>query len=88
MVKNRPVSVGDARDTGSIPGSERSPGVGNGNPLRYSYLENSMDSGAPWAAVCGVAESDTSEHTAHNCHPSLTLQTLSHSGRCRIEDMC
>ena len=40
VVKNLPV---DARDTGSIPGPGRSNGVGNGTPLQYSYLENSMD---------------------------------------------
>ena len=43
MGKNLPANVGDARDTGSIPGSERSSGVGNGYPLQYSSLENSMD---------------------------------------------
>ena len=45
MVKN-PASAGDTRDTGSIPGSRRSPGGGNGNPLLYSCLENSIDRGA------------------------------------------
>ena len=40
---------------GSIPGSGRSPGVGNGNPLQYSCLEKPMDRGAWWAAVHGVA---------------------------------
>ena len=45
MVKNLPASAGDARDTGSIPELERSPGVGNGNPLQYSCLENSIDRG-------------------------------------------
>ena len=45
-VKNPPANAGDARDVGSIPGSERSPGEGNGNPLWYSCLENSMDRGA------------------------------------------
>ena len=39
-------------DPGSIPGSGRSPGEGNGNPLQYSFLENSMDSEAWWATVC------------------------------------
>ena len=40
MVKNPPANAGDMRDTGSIPGSERSPRGGNGNPLRYSCLGN------------------------------------------------
>ena len=43
VVKNPPANVGDARDTGSIPGWGRSPGEGNGNPLQYFCLENSMD---------------------------------------------
>ena len=46
-------------DLGSIPGSGRSPGEGNGNPLQYSSLENSMDEGAWWATVHGVAKSRT-----------------------------
>ena len=57
MVKNLPADAGDPRDMGSIPGSGKSPGVGNGNPLQYSYLENSMDRGAWWAIVLGVAKS-------------------------------
>ena len=55
MVKNRPANVGDA---GSIPGSGRSPGEINGNPLQYSCLGSPMDRGARWATVHGVAESD------------------------------
>ena len=43
VVKNPPASAGDARDAGSIPGSGRSPGVGNGNQLQYTCLENFMD---------------------------------------------
>ena len=43
MVKNLPAKARDSRDVGSIPGSRRSLGVGNGNPLQYSFLENSMD---------------------------------------------
>ena len=46
MVKNPPVSVGDIRDTGSIPGSGISSREGHGNPLHYSCLENLMDRGA------------------------------------------
>ena len=55
MVKNPPDNAGDIRDTGSIPGSGRSPGGGLGNPLQYSCLENPMKRGAWWAAVHGVA---------------------------------
>ena len=43
MVKKPTNNTGDAEDMGLIPGSGRSPGVGNGNPLQYSYLENSLD---------------------------------------------
>ena len=46
-------------DLGSIPGSGKSPGEGNGNPLQYSCLENSMDRGAWWATVHGVEKSWT-----------------------------
>ena len=60
MVKNPPASAGDAGDMGSIPGIERSPGVGNGNLLQYSWLENSMDRRTWWVAVYRVTkESDT-----------------------------
>ena len=59
MVKNLPASVGDAGGAGLIPGLGRFPGVGNGNPLQYSCLENPLDRG-PWqAAVHRVAESQT-----------------------------
>ena len=51
-VKNSPASAGDE---GSIPGSGRSPGTGNGNTLQYSCLGNSMDRGDWWATVHGVA---------------------------------
>ena len=46
VVKNPPANAGDIRDLGSIPGSGRSPGGGNGNPLQYSCRENTMDRGA------------------------------------------
>ena len=59
VVKNLPANAGDIRDLGSIPGLERSHGVGNGNPLQYSYLENSVDRGAWWATGHGVTKSQT-----------------------------
>ena len=64
VIKNLPASAGAARDLGLIPGSRRSPGVGNGNPLLYSCLENSLD-GATWQATSpgGHKESDMAEHT-------------------------
>ena len=54
-------SACSAGDPGSIPGSRRSPGEGNGNLLQYSYLENSMDRGAWLATVHGITGSDTTE---------------------------
>ena len=59
MVKNLPANAGDARDAGLIPGSGRSPGVGNDNTIQYSCLENSMDRGDLYATVHGVAKSRT-----------------------------
>ena len=52
-------SACNAGDLGSIPGSGRSPAEGNGNPLQYFCLGNSMDRGAWWATVHGVAKSRT-----------------------------
>ena len=57
MVKNLLASAGNARDRGSIPGWGRSPGGGNGNPLQYSCLENSVDRGTWEATVHGVTKS-------------------------------
>ena len=64
MVKNSPASAGD---TGSISGLGRSPGVGNGNPLQYSCLENFMDRGAWRPTVHGLTKSQTqlSAYTPH-----------------------
>ena len=59
VVKNLPANAGDIRDAGSVLGSGRSPGEGDGNPLQYSCLENPMDRGAWWATVHGVAKSQT-----------------------------
>ena len=59
VVKNPPASAGIAGDIGLIPGLGRSLGVGNGNPLQYSSLENSMDRGTWQATVHGVTKSWT-----------------------------
>ena len=59
VVKNLPANAGDVRDVGSMPGSGRSSGGGHGNSFQYSNLENSMDRGAWWATVHGVAKSQT-----------------------------
>ena len=61
LVAQMVVSARNAGELGSIPGLGRSPGEGNGNPLQYSCLENSMDRGAWWATVHGVAKSWTGQ---------------------------
>ena len=59
VVKNPPVNVSDTRDGGLIPGLGRAPEVGNGNPLQYSCLENSMDGDTWQSSVHGAAKSQT-----------------------------
>ena len=59
VVKNPSANAGDIRDMGLIPGSGHSPGLGNGNPLQYSCLENPMDREGWWATDRGVAKSRT-----------------------------
>ena len=66
-VKNLPANAGDARDMGSIPGWGRSLGVGNGNPLQYSFLESHGQRSLVGYSPKGRKESDTTEHT----HPAL-----------------
>ena len=68
MVKNPPTNAGDTRDVGLIPGLGRSPGEGNGNPLQYSFLENSMDRGAWQATVHRVAKSQTQLNDGVHTH--------------------
>ena len=74
-------------DLGSIPGSGRSPGEGNGSPLQYSCLENPMDRGTWWATVHGVAQSQTQlsdftfvygvRHKIYHCyHFKCTIQYI------------
>ena len=73
VVKNLPVNTGDIRDTGSIPGSGRSPGGGTGNPLQYfspgKFHGQSLMGYSPW----GCKESDTTEDT-HQPPQSLFLK--------------
>ena len=57
MVKEFACQCRRQKDVGSVPGLGRLPGEGNSNPLQYSHLENSMDRGAWWAVVHGVAKS-------------------------------
>ena len=74
MVKNPPANAGD---TGSIPGSGRSPGEGNGNPLQNSCLENPMDRGAWRATVHGVTkESDSTYQLNYRLLRGKTAQHL------------
>ena len=69
VVKNTPASTGDARDMGSVPGSGRSPGEGNGNPVQYFCLEKSH---GQWSLVgyCprGGEEPNMTEHTHTHTH--------------------
>ena len=62
-------------DPGLIPGSERSPGAGHGNPLQYSWLKNSMDRGALWTTIHGITMSQTPlthTHTHTHTHTQYT----------------
>ena len=59
VVKNPPANAGDKRDMGSAPGSGRSPGEENGNPLQYACLGNPMDGGAWQDSVYGVTKGQT-----------------------------
>ena len=69
VVKNPPANAGDTEDVGLIPGSGRSPGEADSNPLQYYCLENPMDRGAWWAnSPWGGKEWDTTEPTEHIVH--------------------
>ena len=59
MVKNPPSNAGDERDKDSIPGLERMAGLGNGNLIQYSFLEDSRDRGTWWATGHEVTKSHT-----------------------------
>ena len=63
VIKNLPANAVDAREASAVPGLGTPPGGGNGNPLQYSCLEDSMGREPQRATVHGVTESDTIEHT-------------------------
>ena len=77
VVNNPPAHARDVKDAVLIPGLGRSPGVGNGNPLQYSCLENYIDRGAWQAIVHGAAKSQTWlsdwEHSTHMCYAKVRL---------------
>ena len=72
VVKNPPVNAGDTKDLGLIPGSERSSGRGNGNPLQYSCLGNPMDRGVWQATVHGVAKESDMIYWLNNNEADIT----------------
>ena len=72
MVKNPPANAGDTRDLGSIHRWGRAPGVGNGNTLQHSCLENPIDRGALWPTLHRVT-SDTTEAIEHTHMPGIGL---------------
>ena len=73
-------SAYNAGDLGSIPGSGRTPGEGNGNPLQYYFLENPMDRGAWQVIVHGVAKSQTQLNnftlSSHHCYLKLKVSSF------------
>ena len=79
VVESQPAIAGDEKDLGSIPESGRSPGGGNGNPFQCSCLENSVDRGAWWATVHGVAKSQTWHYTCPNEILNQAFAFMNHS---------
>ena len=83
VVKNPSANAGDIRDRGLILGLGRFPGIGNGNPLQYSCMENSMDRGAWQAMVYEVSKSRTGlsmhRHTDTQTHRHTHTHTHTHT---------
>ena len=77
MVKNLPAYSGDTRDSGSIPGLERSLGEGNGNPLLYPCLGNPTDRSLAGYSLWHCKESDMTEHTHTHTHTCKTNDKIS-----------
>ena len=76
VVKTLPFNARDGRDEVSIPGSGRSPGEGNRNPLHYSCLKNPLDRGAWRATVHVVSESDMTQATKYTCTHTAYMSSL------------
>ena len=72
VVNNSSADTGDSGATGSVSGSGRSLGVGNGNPPQYSCLENSLDRGAWQVTIQGVTKSWTWLTTEHACKANIS----------------
>ena len=83
---NNKESAYNAGDLGSVPGSGRSPGEGNGYPLQYSCLENSMDRGAWWATYSMVLQRDMTEQLSlsHRIMVIITIIKLKKRKICNI----
>ena len=92
MVKNPLANAGDTRDSSSTPGSGRSPGRGNGNPLQNPSLENSMDRGAWQPTVHGIAKSwtwlSTHPHTCTRRFMQWFCWNLMNSKKLLLFSMC
>ena len=71
----------NAGDLDSVPGSGKPPGEGNGYPLQYSCLENSVGRGALWATVHGVTESDTTEQLTQEAESWTVIVGFSHENQ-------
>ena len=82
VVKNLPVNTGDARDADLIPGSGRSPEVGNGNPLQYSCLENSMDSNIVHRVTKSPTRLNTNAHIIPHIEKPYTPWKGNRGGAC------
>ena len=80
VVKSPPANAGDARGVGSIPGSGRSPGEGNGNPLQCSCLGSPADRGAWWATAQSHKESDMTEHAHTHTRTHMSGEVTTSSG--------
>ena len=83
VIKNLSANAGDVRDTGSIPGSGKSPGGGNGDPLQYSCLENPINRGAWWATIHAVSKSQMRLEGLSMEHPGRSLVS---KGKERVEE--